>query len=282
MQRHRLILPSLAAACFAALAPGDGTAIWVELDNSVNPGNGNPTGLDDGSFDGTVYRSFALYVVLPPAWDGSGVEGNCVGAMDFGIVVSNSGLSTDGVFFQAPDPFNSDSVVVNEAAASEQNQVFFDTAVALGTKAITVTSWPVADAIVWDEAGVTGAWWPNPAANCVRPDANGAVFVARITVDGAASYLGGQCFVSDYRCYECFDPAVYIHTIPNAFLELECLGDINWDGVVDTADLGRLIASFGARWGDADFNPRADFTRDGVVDTADLGRLIQHFGQVCE
>ncbi len=48
--------------------------------------------------------------------------------------------------------------------------------------------------------------------------------------------------------------------------------DINGDGVVDTADLGILIAFFGST------NPQADLNGDGVVDTADLGILIASFG----
>jgi len=52
--------------------------------------------------------------------------------------------------------------------------------------------------------------------------------------------------------------------------------DINNDGVTDTADLGLLIAQFGApAVGHADLN------FDGVVDTADLGILIANFGTVC-
>jgi len=52
------------------------------------------------------------------------------------------------------------------------------------------------------------------------------------------------------------------------------VGDINGDGVVDTADLGELIASFGAA------SQSADINGDGVVDTADLGLLIAHFGEI--
>jgi hypothetical protein len=62
------------------------------------------------------------------------------------------------------------------------------------------------------------------------------------------------------------------------------LGDINGDGVVDTADLGSLIARFGTpRPGtpgpDQDAWDAADLNNDGVnIDTADLGILITAFG----
>jgi len=57
-----------------------------------------------------------------------------------------------------------------------------------------------------------------------------------------------------------------------------CLGDINGDGVVDTADLGLLISVFGEA---PPFLPEADLNDDGVADTADLGLLIGNFGTVC-
>ena len=54
-----------------------------------------------------------------------------------------------------------------------------------------------------------------------------------------------------------------------------CIEDLNDDSVVDTADLGILIAQFGTS------GPAADLNDDGVVDTADLGILIAAFGQPC-
>lgn len=50
------------------------------------------------------------------------------------------------------------------------------------------------------------------------------------------------------------------------------VGDLNLDGVVDTADLGLLISAFGTN------NPVADINGDLLVDTADLGQLIANFG----
>ncbi len=51
--------------------------------------------------------------------------------------------------------------------------------------------------------------------------------------------------------------------------------DLNSDNVIDTADLGTLIAQFGTAGASADLNC------DGVVDTADLGSLIAEFGNAC-
>ncbi|MCB9848993.1 MAG: hypothetical protein H6814_11330 [Phycisphaeraceae bacterium] len=53
-----------------------------------------------------------------------------------------------------------------------------------------------------------------------------------------------------------------------------CVGDLNGDLVIDTADLGILLAQFGGP-GSADLN------NDGVVDTADLGILLGVFGTNC-
>ena len=57
-----------------------------------------------------------------------------------------------------------------------------------------------------------------------------------------------------------------------------CPTDINRDCGVDTADLGQLIASFGA----SGLNLPTDLNGDGVVDTADLGQLIASFGSTCD
>lgn len=52
-------------------------------------------------------------------------------------------------------------------------------------------------------------------------------------------------------------------------------GDLNYDGVVNTSDLGGLIINFGGAGAFGDLNG------DGLVDTADLGTLIGQFGQSC-
>ncbi|MCB9839173.1 MAG: hypothetical protein H6813_07540 [Phycisphaeraceae bacterium] len=53
----------------------------------------------------------------------------------------------------------------------------------------------------------------------------------------------------------------------------QLVSDLNNDGVVDTADLGILLGSFGAMGMNA-----ADLNGDMVVDTADLGILLGEFG----
>lgn len=55
-------------------------------------------------------------------------------------------------------------------------------------------------------------------------------------------------------------------------------GDLDGDGDVDQADLGRLLAAFGSCAGDPAFDPMADINQDGCVDQADLGALLSNFG----
>lgn len=64
--------------------------------------------------------------------------------------------------------------------------------------------------------------------------------------------------------------------IASPVVALSCLGDINNDGIIDTADLGILLSQFGTSGSSI-----ADLNGDCVVDTADLGILLSLFGTVC-
>lgn len=57
-----------------------------------------------------------------------------------------------------------------------------------------------------------------------------------------------------------------------------CVGDINGDGQVNTADLTLLLSRFGQSVGAGE---PADLNSDGVVNTADLTLLLARFGQAC-
>ncbi len=54
-----------------------------------------------------------------------------------------------------------------------------------------------------------------------------------------------------------------------------CPGDLNFDGTVDSADLGTVLGDFGSTGGPSDFN------EDGYVDSSDLGFLLANVGP-CE
>lgn len=92
--------------------------------------------------------------------------------------------------------------------------------------------------------------------------------VTGISADGRA--IVGYSLLFDGKYYR---PAAWRLTLPP-----RCDGDANFDGVVDTRDLVRLLASFGRV---VPFGMRGDSNGDGTVDTSDLVRLIAAFGSVC-
>ncbi len=60
-----------------------------------------------------------------------------------------------------------------------------------------------------------------------------------------------------------------------------CFGDVNDDGVIDTADLGELLAAYGTCEGDPGYNPAVDLAQNGCIDMADLSALLAVYGVVC-
>ncbi|MGP1346548.1 MAG: hypothetical protein ACTS3F_07770 [Phycisphaerales bacterium] len=62
-------------------------------------------------------------------------------------------------------------------------------------------------------------------------------------------------------------------TIPIA---IDCPGDANSDGAIDSDDLGILLANFGTP------GPEGDFDGNGTVDSDDLGVLLGAFGTTCD
>lgn len=57
-----------------------------------------------------------------------------------------------------------------------------------------------------------------------------------------------------------------------------CLGDLSVDGVVDGADLGRLLYDWGSRGAGSDGAPPADLNGDGEVSGPDLAMLLENWG----
>jgi hypothetical protein len=60
-----------------------------------------------------------------------------------------------------------------------------------------------------------------------------------------------------------------------------CAGDTDGDGDIDQTDLGNLLAAYGSRRGDANYNPCADFDCDDDVDQSNLGELLARYGRNC-
>lgn len=61
-------------------------------------------------------------------------------------------------------------------------------------------------------------------------------------------------------------------------LPCPCLGDVNHDCLVNQVDLGLLLAAWGTKAGDVDFNADADFDGDGFIHQSDLGTLLPNWG----
>ena len=65
-----------------------------------------------------------------------------------------------------------------------------------------------------------------------------------------------------------------------AVFERECFGDLNYDGLVDLADLAELLGGYGLTGG-ATYED-GDLDADGDVDLADLADLLGVYGTTCE
>ena len=63
--------------------------------------------------------------------------------------------------------------------------------------------------------------------------------------------------------------------VPVGFGTAPCPSDLNGDGIINTADLGLLLAAFGTN------DTAVDINNDGVADTADLGILLADFDSTC-
>ncbi len=60
-----------------------------------------------------------------------------------------------------------------------------------------------------------------------------------------------------------------------------CPGDVNRDGVRNTADLTTFLVYFGTNVGSSGLPARCDFNGDLTINTADLTQLLLHFGETC-
>jgi hypothetical protein len=77
-----------------------------------------------------------------------------------------------------------------------------------------------------------------------------------------------------------------INTENNVFydgwVKIKYLGDVNGDGRVDVYDACILLACYGTREGDPNYEPEADMApRWGIIDLYDAVTLLAHYGQGC-
>lgn len=118
-----------------------------------------------------------------------------------------------------------------------------------GTPAIRIAKW---NGVAWSAlgSGMNGTGWELLS----MPSAGG---------EPAALYIGGSFLMAGGN------PANCIAKWQGCIAETCAPADLNCDGVVDGADLGMLLAS----WGPCS-DCAADLNGDGLVDGADLGQLL--------
>ncbi len=74
------------------------------------------------------------------------------------------------------------------------------------------------------------------------------------------------------------DPAEREQLLLTHYLPTACIGDADFDRVVDLADLNAVLSNFGAQ----DITLPADLNADGVVNFADLNLVLSAFGASCD
>lgn len=169
---------------------------WVEVNNALLPGTGAASGLADGSLDGTIYRTFDLFIT-------SDVP---VTVLDSGVTQTsgpNAGLSISGTsFFQRAPTGGGGGVLPPEASAIASDPLLqFDSFVGVGGR--SAASILVAGAITFSDTGLRGTWATMPGSGPEAPNANGRIFFGRFTVssvlgfgsdESAARRLSGRVF----------------------------------------------------------------------------------------
>jgi len=142
---------------------------------------------------------------------------------------------------------------------------------------------PASSLYVWSDVGFEATRGDFTTDSLVNALDRAALTTKIALLDGTASdadgIVNGSVAITGHPAnFSLFDLA-YDGVIDQGDVDLldaitPLAGDINGDCIVDTADLGALIAQFGTAGA-------ADLNNDDVVDTADLGLLISAFGQTC-
>lgn len=67
-----------------------------------------------------------------------------------------------------------------------------------------------------------------------------------------------------------------VMVVDNAFW---AMGDVNRDGIIDSADLDRLKAAYGSYPGHPRWDPECDLNGDGLVEAGDIFIAARNFGK---
>lgn len=138
------------------------------------------------------------------------------------------------------------------------------------------------------------AW--NPAINTTKPADAGPWFGWRDQETGrplgaATNLYGTGPFIFDFydpllmttemhawRCYWKMTDEVHAELVEM----FHRIGDVNYDGIVDEADLDRIAASYGERCGWPGYDPDADLNSDCIVNGRDLALVVLYWYDVRE
>jgi len=219
MRAKRITLAAAGISCAAGLgslvassADAGMIAQWVEVDNSAT-NSGQPTGLNDGSHNGIVWRTFDLFLQTTTP----------IQRLDSGVAPSldpNAGVTISGnvQYFQQSYDGAPQDLPPSPSAESENPLIVFDSYVGLGDL--------LADEIIetveveFDEDSLVGQWQAAPFVGSVGPNENGEIFAGRFTVsselgfgvdESADRMLGGELFVQEEG------GGFQIVELPNAF-----------------------------------------------------------------
>jgi len=81
----------------------------------------------------------------------------------------------------------------------------------------------------------------------------------------------------DVKAFMYVVPVKAIATVVDS--AFHAMGDVNWDGVIDEADLDLMQVAYGSRPGYPNWNPDADLNGDERVDFYDLAKLGTNYGK---
>jgi hypothetical protein len=114
--------------------------------------------------------------------------------------------------------------------------------------------------------------WVRPTTG-LRSGRNALVSPGDINNDGAP-----DLFVLVVREDYTTSPHTREQLLLTHYLPTPCVGDVDFDRVVNFADLNTVLSNFGA----ADITLPADLNADGVVNFADLNLVLSAFGAQCD
>ena len=209
-------------------------------------GDINGDGIVNSQDLGELLGSWGPCLGCPADLDGDGV----VGSADLGLLLGNWTVAAQSSSSSLTSQSSSSSLA-SQSSSSSSVGLFGD-----------ITGDGVVNGA--DLGALLGRWGESDLGNVADLTGDG-------TVDGAdlGSLLGAWTVTSQPSSSSPTSQSSSSSNSPSSSSSSRLLGDINGDGVVDGADLGILLGSWGVCVGCP-----ADLDRDGVVTGADLGLLL--------